>query len=224
MDAPLSDAEIRRAKRKDIPGTYENMKGTLEAKRARNAEWMRKAMSLRISGASDEQIAIQLGCSQTWVRLLIHKALANLAKATEADAGLWREFEARRLDELFLVVNGMLRQGLSEADKAKGIEPLTPRDRLACVNQIKALGESRRKLFGLDLGADVSVKVDVDVQQTIALIPVLKKATDQELADMLDRLTMREKLQQHQQITQVIDVTPAETNELVSETAKDSAQ
>lgn len=108
------------------------MKRTFET-----AETARKALELRRAGTSYRDIAHQLDISLGHAHDLVRR---ELAEVPVADRIALRNLEAERLDMLQAIVWPQARTG-----------------DLAAIKEIRAISESRRKLFGLDAPQQVEM-------------------------------------------------------------------
>lgn len=92
-----------------------------------------KALSLRTAGASYRAIAAQLAVSHETAFQDVQAALVNIATQAQHSAEALRELELERIDTALLAIAQMVRQG-----------------NLGAIDRWLRLGESRRKLLGLD--------------------------------------------------------------------------
>jgi hypothetical protein len=144
-----------------------------------------QALRLRIAGASYRVIGEQLGVSGKTAWEDVHQALAELAALEQASAEELRALELARLDDLTLAATQILRishplvsggkvlSGFTESGKVIGLTDDGPK--LAAIDRLLRISESRRKLLGLDAPAKVA-PVNPDgtpyetQQQTIGLV------------------------------------------------------
>lgn len=102
------------------------------------------AVALRLAGASFAEVAEALGLADVGAaRIMIESTLAN--GVTSQDREQLRELEAARLDRL------------QRSVWAKATDADHP-EHLQAVKVAQSLGESRRKLLGLDAPAEVTVR------------------------------------------------------------------
>jgi len=131
-------------------GTRENM-----------ADRQVRALRLRIAGASFRAIAREMGISVSMAHGDVMDALAELAEQQQANAEQLRALELARLDDLALaaarilqashplVSGGKVLSGFTPDGKAIGLTDDGPK--LAAIDRLLRISESRRKLLGLDM-------------------------------------------------------------------------
>ena len=95
------------------------------------------ALSLRSRGHSYRAIASKLGVSLSTAHGYVADALAELRAQTAEEAQRLRDLEAQKLDQMERYLWRAMRKA-SAADVAK------------LANSLRAISESRRRLFGLD--------------------------------------------------------------------------
>jgi len=141
------------------------------------------ALELRRRGATYAQIGTSIGVSAPAARSAVQRALAQ-AQREDASAAVALELE--RIDELIRVTLRVLAATHYVVSTTGKIvygpdgEPLEdPAPRLAAVARLQSLGETRRKLAGLDAPrkAVVNVITETDIAAAIA-------AKQQELAEV----------------------------------------
>lgn len=115
-------------------------RGGTEPRHIEASERAAVALSLRSRGYSYRAIAAQLGVSLSTAHGYVADALAELRAQTAEEAQTLRDLEAQKLDQIECYLWRAMRQA-STTDAAK------------LANSLRALSESRRKLFGLDAPA-----------------------------------------------------------------------
>jgi hypothetical protein len=130
------------------------------------AERRVRAFELRKSGVSYRRIGDALGVSEAQAHRDVHGVLAELAAQEQASAEEYRALELERLDGLVveatrilykthpLVSGGKVLSGFTSDGKAIGLTDDGPK--LAAIDRLLRISESRRKLLGLDAPAKVA--------------------------------------------------------------------
>lgn len=130
------------------------------------AERRVKALDYRKAGASFRAIGEQLGVSVKTAHQDVQQALADLAELEQASAAEYRALELARLDDLAiaaarilqaehpLVSGGKVLSRFTADGKAIGLTDNGPK--LAAIDRLIRISESRRKLLGLDAPAKIS--------------------------------------------------------------------
>lgn len=133
------------------PGQQENI-----------AERQRQAMELRKAGGSYRAIARELGIGVSQAYADVQTVLREVIELRDRDAEEYREQELERLDSLLL-----------------SIWPRAKKGDVGAVGEARKIGESRRRLLGLDAPAKVA---PTDPSGKRPYQPDLSKLTDEELA------------------------------------------
>lgn len=107
-------------------------------RRTKSAERRRRAVALRIAGASFEQIGEQLGITRQSAHALVVNALDEIAKQTAESAEQLRQMELQRLDAL---------QAALWADAMRGDEQKIDRVLKIMAQRAKLLGLNAPELF-----------------------------------------------------------------------------
>jgi hypothetical protein len=130
------------------------------------AERRVRALDYRKAGQSYRAIGDVLGVSMKTAHQDVHQALAELAALELSSAGELRALELARLDDLAiaaarilqashpLVSGGKVLSGFTNDGTAIGLTDDGPK--LAAIDRLVRISESRRKLLGLDAPAKVA--------------------------------------------------------------------
>ena len=126
-----------------MPGKGSNS-GANAASSTRAAENRVKAFELRKLGMSYRAIGEELGVTLKTAYQYVRFVLDELAEQTRESAIEVRDMELERLDACIVTVQGVIASQHTKPD-----------ERLRAVNQLVKIGESRRKLLGLDAAQKV---------------------------------------------------------------------
>lgn len=94
----------------------------------------RQAVELRKTGATYQQIADNLGCSEASARRAVKRAVARLIKETQEDTEEMRRLESDRLDAMLVSIWPRVRKG-----------------EVFAIDRALKIHSARSRLFGLDI-------------------------------------------------------------------------
>jgi hypothetical protein len=115
------------------------------------AERRQQALILRKAGASYRAIGDRLGISEAQAHRDVQAALRALAELELSSAAEYRALELERLDGLLLEASRILRTEHPYVSGGKVLRGLTDDGpKLAAIDRLLRISESRRKLLGLD--------------------------------------------------------------------------
>lgn len=179
-------------------GTKPRQAGRRKASNFVKAQRRADAMALRVSGASYQQIADQLGITQQSVGSMLDTAFAEIVDATAVDIKHARKLESMRLDDLQVRLMGGLGETVQEmvanpdheADKTKPAmiptgEWVPKHDwptRIRMIETILKIMDRRAKIEGLD--KQVPLQVELRAKVVAMMTPMLEGATREELKAM----------------------------------------
>lgn len=135
------------------------------SRRVKAAERARKALDLKIAGATYQRIGDTLGMSRSGAAKAVERAMRDLREEVREAAAELREIESARLDRMLLGIWQKARSG-----------------DLAAIDRVLRIMERRARLYGLDgpIGLDhttkgeaLGSKVDVSKLTTEALQEIL---------------------------------------------------
>jgi hypothetical protein len=137
------------------------------------AERRQRALELRKAGASYRTIGAQLNISEKTAHQDVQRALGHLAELELASADELRTMELLRLDKLMLeaarilaathplISGGKVLTGFTESGKPIGLTDDGPK--LAAIDRLLRISESRRKLLGLDMQPGATLPTDLEI-------------------------------------------------------------
>jgi uncharacterized protein YerC len=141
-----------------------------EAAKLANRERNKKILELRIAGASERQIADEVGISDTQVHRVLHSTIEDMNKRMDHKAAIVKRLELERLDRMTLALFGQ-----------RG-DPRT-------ADSLLRIMERRARYLGIDAPTKIDttteqrgpvvIKHDLSkltVEELDALIPMLEKA------------------------------------------------
>jgi len=125
--------------------------------RVHAAENRKKAVELRVQGASFAAIGRALGVSTVMAHNYIKKELAELAAATRESTDSLRQMELLRLDRMEL---SLWDQAINDKE-------------FGAVDRVLKIMERRAKLMGLDAPATINKNITITEQDRIMLVEQL---------------------------------------------------
>jgi len=122
------------------------------------AERRVKALELRKQGQSYRAIAAQLGINERTAHTDVQRALRALAALEQASAAEYRTMELERLDTLTVEAARVLSATHPLVSGGKVLRDVTDDGpKLAAIDRLLRISESRRKLLGLDAPAKTAL-------------------------------------------------------------------